>query len=119
MYVNEPCDSLTGARLQWQVGALGEESITQNLGLASVPKHPRSRICQSKSSKAPAGRAGLQGACHLGLCIKKYGGAKVGVTGHPLGLLTEVSLFSADFCLCDPMRSSSHPPCTVAGLARW
>lgn len=77
--------------------ALGEESITQNVGLVLtvLQKTPGLESAGARVSKATGAHAGLQGVCHLGLdllCIKKYRGEEVGVTRPPLSLLMKVPL---------------------------
>lgn len=59
-----------------------------NPGLQCVQKTPVQDLLEQVCPKAIAAQSGLQGVCHLGpaqLCSKKYGGAKVGLTGHLSG----------------------------------
>lgn len=66
---------------------LGGKPMALNPGLQCVQRTPVQDLLEQVCPKAIAARSGLQGVCHLGpaqLC-SKYGGAKMGLTGHLSG----------------------------------
>ena len=67
---------------------LGGKPTALNPGLQHVQKTPVQDLLEQVCPKAIAAQSGLQGVCHRGpaqLCCKKYGGAKMGLTGHLSG----------------------------------
>lgn len=86
MHVNEPCDNLTGAGLTLSGWWPWKESQSPRAHVLSMSRKLQSRICWSKCvPRLWLPMLGLQNVCHLGpaqLRTKKYGGAKMGMTGH-------------------------------------
>lgn len=112
MHVNEPCDSLTGAGLTVAGGSPGRGVNHPERGSWLCSRKPQVwSLLEQECSKATGAHAGLQGVCHLGhdlLCIKKYTGAEMGVTRHPLSLLMKVPLLQHWFLLYVTPRGPPH-----------